>query len=119
MGKLQLKRIYAPPSGADGHRVLVERLWPRGVSKQAARLDDWLKEIAPSPELRRWYGHAPERWPEFQRRYRAELAAKGELINQLISRLERGNVTLLFAARDEARNSAVLLKSVIEDRLAG
>ena len=117
MGNLKLKRIYEPPSSADGHRVLVERLWPRGVSKQAAHLDDWLKEIAPSPELRRWYGHQPERWPEFQKRYRAELAGNGALVDQLISRLEGGNVTLLFAAKDEARNSAVLLKSVIEDRL--
>jgi len=117
MGNLKLKRIYERPSDADGHRVLVERLWPRGVSKQAARLDDWLKEIAPSPELRRWYGHQPERWPEFQKRYRAELAGNGALVDQLISRLEGGNVTLLFAAKDEARNSAVLLKSVIDGRL--
>ena len=119
MAELRLKRIYQPPSSADGHRVLVERLWPRGVSKQAARLDDWLKEIAPSPELRRWYGHQPERWPEFQKRYRAELAGNSELVDQLISRLEAGDVTLLFAAKDEARNSAVLLKSVIESRLVG
>jgi len=119
MGELRLKRIYEPPSSTDGHRVLVERLWPRGVSKEAARLDDWLKEIAPSPELRRWYGHVPERWPEFQKRYRAELAGNGELVDQLIAHLRAGDVTLLFAAKDEARNSAVLLKSVIEERLAG
>ena len=118
MGELRLKRIYERPSSADGHRVLVERLWPRGLSKQAARLDDWLKEIAPSPELRRWYGHQPERWPEFQKRYRAELAGNGELIDQLIALLQEGDVTLLFAARDETRNSAALLKSVVEGRLA-
>jgi len=117
MGELRLKRIYEPPSSADGYRVLVERLWPRGVSKESARLDDWLKEIAPSPELRRWYSHEPERWPEFQKRYRAELAGSGELVDQLIAQLQAGDVTLLFAAKDEARNSAVLLKSFIEDRL--
>jgi uncharacterized protein YeaO (DUF488 family) len=118
VGELRLKRIYQRPSSADGHRVLVERLWPRGVSKASARLDDWLKEIAPSPELRRWYGHQPERWPEFQKRYANELAGKSELIDRLISRLGSGDVTLLFAARDETRNSAALLKSAIEDRLA-
>jgi len=117
MGELRLKRIYEPPSTSDGYRVLVERLWPRGVSKDSARLDDWLKEIAPSPELRRWYSHQPERWPEFQTRYRAELAGNTELVDQLIAQLQAGDVTLLFAAKDEARNSAVLLKSFIENRL--
>jgi len=118
MGELRLKRIYEPRSASDGYRVLVERLWPRGVSKDSARLDDWLKEIAPSPELRRWYSHQPERWPEFQKRYRAELAGSGELVDRLIAQLQAGDVTLLFAAKDEVRNSAVLLKSVIEDRLS-
>jgi uncharacterized protein YeaO (DUF488 family) len=118
LGDLRLKRIYEPVSSADGYRVLVERLWPRGVSKDAARLDYWLKEIAPSPELRRWYGHQPERWPEFQKRYRTELAGSGELVDQLIAQLQAGDVTLLFAAKDEARNSAALLKSFVEDRLA-
>ena len=119
MGELRLKRIYEPLSSADGYRVLVERLWPRGVSKKSARLDDWLKEIAPSPELRRWYGHEPERWPEFQTRYRAELEGNCELVDRLIAQLQAGDVTLLFAAKDEARNSAVLLKSFIENRLGG
>jgi len=118
MGQLHLKRIYEPPASSDGYRVLVERLWPRGVSKEAAKLDDWLKEIAPSPELRRWYGHVPVRWPEFQRRYRAELGDKSKLVDSLIARLDAGDVTLLFAAKDEARNSAVLLKAFAEERMS-
>ena len=118
MGQFHLKRIYEPPVSSDGYRVLVERLWPRGVSKEVAKLDDWLKEIAPSPELRRWYGHVPERWPEFQRRYRAELGDKSKLVDSLIARLDAGDVTLLFAAKDEARNSAVLLKAFAEERMS-
>jgi uncharacterized protein YeaO (DUF488 family) len=114
-----LKRIYEPALEADGYRVLVERLWPRGVSKAGAALDAWLKDIAPSGELRRWYDHRPERWPEFTRRYEAELAGKGEIIDDLVSRLAERDITFLFAARDQERNSAVVLKSVIEGRLSG
>lgn len=114
MGHIRLKRIYEAPAREDGHRVLVERLWPRGVSKDKAALDGWLKDVAPSDALRRWYGHAPARWAEFRRRYKAELAEKGDRLDDLRERLTRGNVTLLFAARDEARNSAVVLKAVLE-----
>lgn len=114
MGHLRLKRIYEAPAREDGHRVLVERLWPRGVSKDKAALDEWPKDIAPSDALRRWYAHDPARWAEFRRRYAAELADKDDLLSSLRARLARRNVTLLFAARDEARNSAVVLKSVLD-----
>ncbi|MDH3475630.1 MAG: DUF488 family protein [Rhodospirillales bacterium] len=119
MGRVFLKRIYEPPLQVDGDRLLVERLWPRGVSKADAALDAWLKDIAPSGELRRWYDHLPERWPEFTRRYEAELAGKRAIVDDLVSRLAERDITLVFAARDERRNSAVVLKSVIEDRLRG
>ena len=109
-----LKRVYEPPSPDDGTRILVERLWPRGVSKEAAAIDLWLKEVAPSPELRKWYAHDPDRWEEFHRRYRAELDDQGEVLDDLRRRLEQGTVTFVFAARDEEHNSAVALKQYLE-----
>jgi uncharacterized protein YeaO (DUF488 family) len=106
-----MKRVYEPPSPDDGLRVLVDRLWPRGLSKEAARVDEWPKEIAPSDELRKWYGHDPARWDEFRRRYRAQLEATGqiELVRVLRARAERQNVTLIFAASDEAHSNAAFL----------
>jgi uncharacterized protein YeaO (DUF488 family) len=110
------KRIYAPRSDADGYRVLVDRLWPRGMTKAAASVDLWLREIAPSTELRRWYGHDVARWPEFRRRYGAELSAHGELLDQLLGIARReGTVTLLFAARDETHNEAEVLAEVLRE----
>ncbi|HET8785282.1 MAG TPA: DUF488 family protein [Candidatus Limnocylindrales bacterium] len=111
------KRIYAPPSPADGYRVLVDRLWPRGVSRADARIDLWLRDIAPSTELRKWYGHDVARWPEFVDRYRQELAGHPELLDRLLD-LERkhGTVTLLFAARDEVHNEAEVIASVLRER---
>ncbi|OHV61547.1 hypothetical protein LCM4577_13515 [Mesorhizobium sp. LCM 4577] len=106
---IAVKRIYEPPAKADGQRVLVDRLWPRGVSKKDAELTLWLKEIAPSDELRKWFGHEPERWAEFQKRYRAELDANGEAVAQLRDLLREGKVTLLYGAHDEAHNNAVAL----------
>jgi uncharacterized protein YeaO (DUF488 family) len=116
---LVLKRAYAPASPEDGRRVLVERLWPRGLREQEAGLDLWLKEIAPSHGLRRWFHEAPEaRWPAFQGRYRDELrGAAAAPLAELRGLTQRGPVTLLFAARDEARNSAVVLKAVLEEDL--
>jgi uncharacterized protein YeaO (DUF488 family) len=111
---VRLKRIYNEPAPDDGLRVLVDRLWPRGVSREAARIDTWLKEIAPSDELRRWFGHDPARWDEFRRRYREELQDKSDQITQLQSTAEKGAVTLLFAARNNEQNNAVVLKEVIE-----
>ena len=111
----RLKRVYEPPSPDDGLRVLVERLWPRGLSKQAAAVDHWTKQLAPSPDLRRWFGHLPERWPEFQDRYREELEAMPEAVASLAALCRQGPVTLVYAARDEERNSALLLKRFLEE----
>src|SRR5262245_14751749 len=107
--KIRLKRAYEPPGEGDGTRILVERLWPRGVSKDEAAIDLWLKEVAPSTELRKWYGHDPDKWGEFRRRYRAELDDKGEVLDDLKRRLKEGPVTFVFAAKDEEHNSAVAL----------
>lgn len=113
--EIKLKRAYEPPAETDGKRILVERLWPRGLKKEDAALDHWAKEIAPSPELRKWYNHEPDKWPEFQQRYRAELAGNGEAVAALRARCRDGRVTFVFAARDEERNSAVLLKRFLEE----
>jgi uncharacterized protein YeaO (DUF488 family) len=106
---LMVKRIYEPPAPDDGQRVLVDRIWPRGVSKEHAVLALWLKEIAPSDELRNWFGHEPARWAEFQERYRVELDGNGEVVAQLHGLLRQGKVTLLYGAHDEAHNNAVAL----------
>ncbi len=116
---LQTKRVYDKPSASDGHRVLVDRLWPRGLTKDAARLDEWLKDIAPSPELRKWFGHDPERWEEFKKRYESELsktAAKPHL-DRLCQLAQQGMVTLLYAAREERQNSASILRDVVIVRM--
>jgi uncharacterized protein YeaO (DUF488 family) len=113
---VMLKRAYEPPAAGDGQRILVDRLWPRGVSKEEARLDDWMKDIAPSAELRTWFGHDPERWAEFRRRYRAELKQHAPLVDDLRRRARKGPVTLVYAARDEIHNDAVVLRDVILDR---
>lgn len=112
----KLKRVYEKPSRDDGLRVLVERLWPRGLTKQAAAVDLWLKEIAPSTELRKWFGHDPERWKEFQARYRKELRANGEPLKLLNQKGREGTVTLVYGAHDQAHNAAVVLKGVVEAR---
>jgi uncharacterized protein YeaO (DUF488 family) len=114
-----LKRVYAPSAPTDGFRILVERLWPRGVTKAAAGIDLWLKEIAPSPDLRTWYAHDVVKWAEFRRRYRIELAANPHLpeLRRLIA--EKGTVTFVYAAHDELHNSAVLLKEFLEENPQG
>jgi uncharacterized protein YeaO (DUF488 family) len=117
--RIWLRRAYDPPTRNDGWRVLVDRLWPRGVRRDDAHLDDWTKDLAPSDELRTWFGHDPARWEEFQRRYRAELAAHGDAVDRLVDRTQRGRVTLVFAAHDVERNNAVVLRDVIEERRAG
>ena len=106
---IRLKRVYEAPAGDDGFRVLVDRLWPRGVSKERAALDLWLKDVGPSDELRRWYGHVPERWPEFQRRYCEELASNEAMAELREVVREHPVVTLLYGARDSERNEAVVL----------
>jgi len=111
---IRVERIYQLPGKGAGWRVLVDRLWPRGVKKDAAKLDQWMKEIAPSDKLRSWFGHQVKRWPEFQKRYRAELAKKPVLIEQLRQAEKRhGTVTLLFGAKDEEHNQAVVLRDVL------
>ena len=106
---VHIKRIYEETSDEDGYRVLVDRIWPRGVSKQKAHLDEWLKEIAPSTELRTWFDHAEPRWPEFQKRYRAELAKNPEVDELRRLMKEHEVVTLLYSARNEEENQAVVL----------
>jgi uncharacterized protein YeaO (DUF488 family) len=110
---IRLKRAYEPPSPEDGTRVLVDRLWPRGVRKSEAAIDCWLKEVAPSSELRRWFGHDPARWEEFERRYRAELSARPELLDRLRALAERGILTLVYSAHDEEHNQAVALRGML------
>jgi uncharacterized protein YeaO (DUF488 family) len=116
VGRVQVKRIYEPPARSDGFRVLVDRQWPRGVAKERAALDLWMKEIAPSAELRRWFGHDPKRWREFHARYRGELRGHVPELAELRARARKGTVTLLFAARDVDHNEAVVLKEVLAKR---
>jgi len=116
---LKVKRIYETPTEDDGERFLVDRLWPRGISKNDAELTDWLKDLAPSDELRKWFAHDPERWGEFKRRYKLELHAesKRDIITSLAERTKKGTVTLVFAAKDTEHNNAVVLKELIEQQL--
>lgn len=115
---IRTKRVYEEVEPGDGRRFLVERLWPRGIRKADLRLDSWLKDVAPSTELRRWFGHEPDRWPEFERRYAAELDANPEAWQPIVEAAARGNVTLLYSARDVERNSAVALAGYLERRYA-
>jgi uncharacterized protein YeaO (DUF488 family) len=113
---IKLKRAYEPASRADGYRVLVERLWPRGIRKQDLVLNAWEKALAPSPELRKWFAHDPERWSEFKRRYRRELkeSPAAERLDELSQRTAKGTVTLIFSSRDLEHNSALVLKEELE-----
>lgn len=111
---LRIKRIYEPRKADDGTRILVDRLWPRGVSKAEADVDIWLKEIAPTPELRRWFGHDPAKWQEFQTRYKNELRKNHAAVDALKREVERADVTLLYGAKDETHNHAVALAEFIE-----
>ena len=118
---VRVKRVYAAREDGDGTRVLVDRLWPRGLSREKAEADLWLKDLAPSHELRRWFGHDPKRWREFRRRYTAELRSRREEVQDLRRRARRGTVTLLYSARDEEHNQAVALAEHLAapDRGAG
>ena len=113
-----LKRVYDKPARDDGLRVLVDRLWPRGLTRQDLAADLWLKDAAPSPHLRRWYGHDPQRWESFAHKYRAELAREPGVLRTLDDLRRRGRITLLFAARDARHNHAVLLRDVLEQARA-
>ncbi len=114
MDRIKLKRVYEGASNKDGYRVLVERLWPRGLKKEQVAVDLWLKEVAPSPELRTWFGHDPAKWEEFRRRYWAELKEKTEQIDLLQQKIKKGIVTFVYAAHDEQHNAALALKEFLE-----
>lgn len=119
MAGIHLKRAYEAPSADDGERILVERLWPRGLSKERAAIDHWPKEIAPSTELRRWFGHDPDRWDEFQKRYQDELRQNREAVEDLRRHCEGQTVTFVYAARDEEHNGALVLKAYLENSPSG
>ena len=116
---IQIRRAYDPPGRSDGYRVLVDRVWPRGVSKHDLDLDEWRKEIAPSTRLRQWFGHVPERWDGFQERYFAELDEKRDAVRDLVKRARRGRITLVYGARDPDHNQAVALRTYLRARGAG
>lgn len=112
--KIRTKRVYDAASDGDGFRVLVDRLWPRGLTKEAARIDYWAKSVAPSNELRRWYRHEPASWPEFEQRYTAELDANPVGVSELRARLPEGTVTFVFSSRESELNNATVLRTYIE-----
>jgi uncharacterized protein YeaO (DUF488 family) len=111
---IRIKRVYQEPEESDGRRVLVDRLWPRGLSKDKAKVHVWVKEIAPSTELRRWYGHDPDKWPEFKIRYAVELEANRSKVDELLAEVQAGTVTFLYGSKEERLNNAVALKEFIE-----
>jgi uncharacterized protein YeaO (DUF488 family) len=119
MKGIQIGRVYAPPSPDDGARLLVDRLWPRGIKKESLRLAGWLKEVAPSVPLCKWFGHDPAKWEEFRRRYSAELNQNPKAWQPVVQAAREGKVTLLFAASDTDHNNAVVLKGFLEQQMAG
>lgn len=114
---IDLKRAYDPPAASDGWRVLIDRIWPRGIAKADLRVDAWLKDLAPSAELRKWFGHDPKKWDEFKQRYARELDQSQDALGQLLKRAKTGRVTLVFGARDVAHSNAAALKEYLERRL--
>jgi uncharacterized protein YeaO (DUF488 family) len=113
---IRIKRIYDPPSPQDGFRILVDRLWPRGLSKEKAKVDLWLREISPSNELRKWYGHDPDKWNEFKKKYLEEIEAKNDEFDFLRKKAQEGTVTFLFSSREEKLNNAQALKEFVESK---
>jgi uncharacterized protein YeaO (DUF488 family) len=111
---IEVKRVYDPPAASDGHRVLVDRLWPRGLSKETAKINAWLGDVAPSADLRKWFGHEPSRWLAFKRKYFRELDRLPQLVEQLLGTRPGGTLTLLFAAKDRQHNNAVALKAYLD-----
>jgi uncharacterized protein YeaO (DUF488 family) len=114
---IQIKRVYDEPSDTDGQRILIDRLWPRGLSKARAKVDLWLKEIAPSTALRQWFGHDPGKWEKFKQRYKDELHKNSDVVAQLRARLAKGTVTLVYGARDQEHNDAVVLQEYFGKRV--
>ncbi|HET8673421.1 MAG TPA: DUF488 family protein [Thermoleophilaceae bacterium] len=113
--QVQVKRAYDPAEPGDGRRVLIDHVWPRGVSKERAKLDEWARELAPSDELRKWFDHVPERFPEFRNRYRDELAEHGDKLEELRSHARSGELTIVYAAHDREHNNAVVLAELLRD----
>ena len=116
---IKIKRVYEQPDKKDGERILVDRLWPRGLTKEKANVDLWLKEIAPSTELRKWFGHDPDRWKSFSRRYETEIRHNDDLIKVLTKKAKKGTITLVYGARDEKHNEALVLKKFLENSEQG
>ena len=114
---VKIKRAYEPPSRDDGKRILVDRLWPRGLKKEDAHIDEWIKEIAPSTELRKWFGHDPEKWERFKTRFFSELREKQDLADGIVNASRKGTVTFLFGSKEERFNNAAALKEYIEARM--
>lgn len=114
---IKVKRVYEPSDSGDGTRFLVERLWPRGMKKESLHMEAWLKDVAPSDSLRRWFGHDPEKWIEFRDRYFAELDGEPDAVQPIVEAAGRGNVTLLYSAHDTEHNNAVALKEYLSKRL--
>lgn len=110
---VKIKRIYDPAAPADGKRILVDRMWPRGIKKEEAVLDEWLKELAPSTELRKWFGHDPAKWRDFRSRYKSELKGSADIIDRLRQESQRETITLLYAAKDVEHNNAVVLREIV------
>ncbi len=116
MSMIKVKRIYDPPAPEDGFRILVDRLWPRGLSKDKAKVDVWLKEISPSHELRQWYAHDPKKWPEFKKKYCEEIRGEKEALDLITKKVREGTVTFLYSSKEEKLNNAVALKEFLESR---
>ena len=114
---IDLKRAYDPPAKSDGRRILVDRVWPRGIARDDLRIDAWLKDLAPSTELRKWFGHDPAKWDEFRKRYARELEQRSDALEELVKKARAGHITLVFGARDPEHNNAVALKEDLERRL--
>ena len=117
MSAIRIRRAYDAPGADDGVRVLIDRIWPRGLTKEKAAVERWMKELAPSTGLRKWYGHAPERFDEFRRRYRDEVTANEAALDELVALCRKGPVTLVFAARDVERSNAAVLRELLDERL--
>ena len=115
---IRIKRVYEPPAKNDGYRILVDRLWPRGLSREKAELDEWLKEIAPSEQLRKWYSHDADKWAEFKAQYLLELADKEDLVQAIMEKAGANHVTLVYGTKETERNNAVALKEFIESKAA-
>jgi len=113
VGNVKLKRAYDPPTGSDGKRILIDRLWPRGVKKSDAAIDEWMKDVAPSTALRKWFGHDPARWPEFRHRYLKELRGHRAELDKLRALARRAPVTLVFSAHDQSYNDAIVLRELL------